>query len=314
MKRFIFSVIAVLAMCFSSLFAQVDTTLNLTNEEFFNNSEIIVEGKFIYEPVVEEFGNSCSYDAKGLCKEEDIYTEYKFKVNYVYKGGEAIKQSDTIVIVFDWGAISNKKTIKDQFGREHSDGPYEINKYPKSGRDAMYNIFDQNIIMFLKTSDFPDNPNKNNNYIRTKPLIDRENGRLHIGTLGDMNSWIFPEGASHVEHDLRIKGLNDLIFENRYELYEYMKQFKGLSFPELSDKNTIKVPLTPQQIKAWEENERDLKYMRELQKQFRESDKKKVTNDSKSGNDITFYVINQQKTFNSSLNKHYFEFDIAVSI
>ena len=235
MRKTILIAITAVAMSLN-LAAQVDDTgLGLTNEEFFNNSEFIVEGRFIEWSRV-------SYDAKGLCNKEDIYTEIKFKVNYVYKSnGELIKQNDTIVIVFDRGVIQNKKTIKDQFGNEFLDGPNEIIKYPENLINRLQIDSDIDMILFLKTSDFPDNPSKRYNYFRTKLLQDRKEARFGFG--GILNSMIFDKEGFTGKYDLRIKGLDDLIFENRYELYKYMEQFEGVYVP-LSDPTKMRWDLS----------------------------------------------------------------------
>jgi hypothetical protein len=84
----------------SKFIVEEKTDLKYTNEEFFNKSDFIVEGKLInYIQSYDRLG-----DFYGSHNPEDIYTEYIFKVDYVYKSVDnLIKISDTIVIIADRG-------------------------------------------------------------------------------------------------------------------------------------------------------------------------------------------------------------------
>ena len=85
-------------------------------------------------------------------------------------------------------------------------------------------------ILFCLKSDFPKDPKsgENNDTILLKLLQNKEKASLKFGD----HSW-GPKSSRWG----KITGLNDLVFNNREELYEYMKQFKGLDIPKVPEVN-----------------------------------------------------------------------------
>jgi len=183
----------------------------LSDEEFFEKSELIIEGKFI-----DYLG---SYDAKGHYNADDIYSEYRVLVQRVFKGDQRLK-NDTICLVRKGGTIY-KKTEKGT-KRINSNGDF-----PPDPKDLkLYISSDFSSILFFTESDFPKDAEnfKKCFHQNFKLLQDKEKASLKM--FGD-NGW-----SQESSRYGKITGLNDLIFNNREELYEYMKQFEGITIPE----------------------------------------------------------------------------------
>jgi len=89
-------------LCVSFLYAQNNTNnIPLTNEDFFTQAELVVEGNFIR--VV------ATYDTKGNGKHEDCYRISAYKVHKVYKG-KHYSDGDTIYVV-DKGCTLGEENI-----------------------------------------------------------------------------------------------------------------------------------------------------------------------------------------------------------
>jgi len=207
MKKTLFLVLVVFSINLSNLTAQEDESLDLTNEEFFEQADYIVKGKFILKW---NDGKYCgrAYDAKGHYNKEDIYSEYIFKVDYAYKAiDNLIQLSDTIVIIADRGEI--QKVVS-------TSGEWTFWEYViKEPKGITINLnCDDNFILFLNKTDLPVNPNDKNNYFHCQFLRDREFARIKFEPRSD-----------------RSNGLNNLSFDNKYDLYKYMEQFEYLTLP-----------------------------------------------------------------------------------
>ena len=199
---FIFAVIATLILgSATASFAQVEKSLKFTNEEFFKNSEFILEVEG-----VDHFGvpSIFSYDAKGNCDPNDFYTCQYCKVKRIYKG-EANKVSigDTITIL--------KK------GGEPGQGECGFLNDNVSGLIVQDG---DTFIVFMEKSDFP--------------ACEREKyGPIVTNNIKEANKRFIQ--LKHLQDDRRAKlsvwgkvtGLNGLSFENRDELRTYMQQFES---------------------------------------------------------------------------------------
>ncbi|MDR2835899.1 MAG: hypothetical protein LBV69_06875, partial [Bacteroidales bacterium] len=321
----------------------------LTNEQFFNEAEFIIEVKSISNQFY-------SYDAKGAFNREDIYTINKIVVLNVYKGDMSlIKANDTIVLVKNRGTIYKKTP----YGNKaiHSWGDYDRDNRADDYGLALY---DYPSIIFCKKSDYPENPNSEenySNYFKIKSLRDKERASLKI--------WG------------KITGLNGLSFNNREELFEYMQQFEGVSgqnyydendkywkqkyaeleefkkgypkFEVSNDINTLpkldsiftsyfqKVQLYRQQwtfindlLYNYPKTTERIKYNQDAKKLLQEliqeandmkndvqnkiiEAKKKINNNSKtSTNELWAYLLNQTACYDSSENKNFFHVDICI--
>jgi len=303
MKKILFLVLVVFSINVSNLTAQEDESLGLTNEEFFEQADYIVEGKFIN-------GYTNSYDAKGLYQKEDIYSELKFIVKYAYKAkNNLINNNDTITIVFDWGEIYKVDYTEEEWTYESLITKYLGNAdYPCYCAMGLESENEQ--ILFLKESDFPDNPKKDNNYFRTKLLRDRKFAKIKYERNSD-----------------RSTGLNNLSFDNKYDLYKYMEQFEYLNLP-ISDpkqmqwelrydiksynryrKERLGIDIERENTKEYNDSLKN--FILERDKKLQQSVKKKALNESKATNDITFSISKQEQSYYSGT--HYLDFYIEVS-
>lgn len=304
MKRIVLSALLV-AIAISNLFSQEQTKrINIkSNEDFFNNSKYIVEGK-----ILRGGKNISNYD-NGLQDIEKVYTENLFVVRYIYKDVNGkIKANDTITIVrnvgglrFEYYAEGGILTSYEQYKYyDYSDGKENILPNKSKYYLDLFGSTDT-FIFFLNDSDYPENPNRKNNYLKTRFL---ENS--------------IPSGFQITRP---IRGLIGLNFKDRYELYKYMRQFEKIDVTiPLSDKILMWHSLDTESYRKYlkeihnedrhsqEVNDSILRFM----KKQREELKKKLsqTND-KANNNITLSIINQEQTYNNGT--HYYEFDIAVS-
>jgi hypothetical protein len=182
----------------------------LPNEEFFEKAELVIEGR-----ILKTFD---SYDAKGNYNRNDIYTIQAILVQWVYKGDVKLT-NDTIYVVRHFGTILRNFTPND----------FEIITMPEiweddnGTADPGINLDrDYSNILFFVKSDFPENPEKSSysNKPKYKFLQDKEKAVLRVRE--------------------KIIGLNNLIFNNREELYQYMKQFKGYVIPAIALKKPVR--------------------------------------------------------------------------
>lgn len=248
-KTILFLIFLLLAIMANNLFAQGLTKKTLlSNEEFFEKADYILEGTVIpYDPIK----GPDFYDALGNYDIEDLYTSYLIRVTYTYKVDSTftIKRGDTINVIKKGGRI-----IK------NADDPYnmEIINYFSQDRYESGVIQEPvwvggEVIYFMKKNDLPLNPDssKHNKYLKLTMLQDVKKGAIRI-----------------INHGFRITGLNDLSFGSRYELYKYMKQMDStLNIPlknvnkmreDLSyDKGAWEIYLKEQNIKIKETNNKE---------------------------------------------------------
>ncbi|MDR2011357.1 MAG: hypothetical protein LBQ22_12835 [Bacteroidales bacterium] len=185
----------------------------LSNEEFFEKAELIIEGKYL-----DRIG---SYDAVGNYDSNDIYTSHRILVQKVFKGDSKLI-NDTICLIKKGGAIYKKN----ESGIEETISSYSLDT-PDPLRDKGLYIDTQSLsILFFVKSDYPDNHDKTKicPYARFQLLQDKEKASIKFM---DFNLWF-----KNDSYFGKITGLNALIFNNREELYEYMVRFKGITIPE----------------------------------------------------------------------------------
>jgi len=187
----------------------------LTNEDFFTQSDLVVESSFL--------GIVATYDTKGNRNSNDIYSIAAIKVHKVYKGDKSLER-DTVYIVGKGGLHDIAKLFwlddianieEGEFAVEPEHGilyaiPSIIDHYECGNcnwHDDVPHIF------FFRISDFPDIENsKYSSYKKYKYLYSSET-RLYV--CGD-----------------KILGLDNLVFQNRREFYDYIKQFEGFIVPK----------------------------------------------------------------------------------
>ena len=302
-------------LCISFLYAQTNVTDNrdpdkpkFTNEEFFQQSELVVEAQ--------PLGGVANYYANGSNSKDDIYSILAYKVQRVYKG-EAIPAGDTIYL-----AVKGKYNIE---------APYTFRQIDSNNFEIIENLPGLSVItdfgngieigineytplvLFLVASDFPHDYNsKYSSYKKYKYLVKKNYSK---GISSD---------ELYVGNDGNIAGLNNLAFHTREEFYNYMKQFEGFIVPETKSKSL-------EQIEKIEENE-PLKDATHVNQEYNEtfknpfsqefipekvkSDKKKARKKAKRSRDyntITFQIENHQLIYDEDEDKHYVLFDIMVS-
>jgi len=267
MKKILFLVLVVFSINVSNLTAQKDESLDLTNEEFFEQADFIVMGKLIKWNESDVISRR-SYDTKGNYNPDDIYTEYKFKIDYVYKSVDnLIKISDTIVVIADRGTIKNRMILDSLSGWYYSDGPAELNKFDYS---SIHIFLDgDNFILFLSKTDLPVNSNEKNNYFHCQFLRDRDFARIKFERRSDKSS-----------------GLNNLSFDNKYDLYKYMEQFEYLTLP-ISD---------PKQMQ-WE-----LRYDIKSYNKYRE-ERLGIKNTKEYNDSLKNFILEREKQLLQSVKK-----------
>ena len=189
-------------LCVVFLHAQTNETkennpynLPLSNEEFFKQAEIVFEGYFI--KIV------AGYNLKGTEKYSDGYKIAAYKVQRIYKGTQFI-EGDTIYITHPGGLAGMEN---DKFDDDNNYIPSVLYKNgiywaPQLRSPTIY---------FLESSNFPDD--ENSKYFAHKKYKFFHKGRMYI-------------------YENTIIGLNDLIFRERDDFYDYMRQFEGFTVPE----------------------------------------------------------------------------------
>ncbi|MDR0363684.1 MAG: zinc-dependent metalloprotease [Bacteroidales bacterium] len=255
---------------------QIDLKRNLlTDEEFFERADLIIECKYLnfFE----------YYDAKGNYNPDDLYSIFKILVLHVFKGDSGLT-GKTISFMKKGGIVYKLPTSEWEFLEEISSSDTSL------GRDNGLSISDTySSIQFLMKSDYPENPDKSKDYPQPKfkPIQNKE--RACIGFWGDG----------------RIGGLNGLIFNNRQELYEYMSRYKGITVPK------VPVPAYTPEI----DYRRDFdSATQEIIRRKWDSEGEKSPRSSKATNNdtLTLATANQEVIYDA-IGKSYLEFDLMAS-
>ena len=284
----------------------------LTNEDFFTKSDLVVESSYI--------GLVATYDIEGNKRLDDIYSIAAIKIHKVYKGDKSL-EGDTVYIVGKASALGIENTYwRDTYWRDHianlKEGEIAIEPieeilyaFPSilKHNDCRNCYFhdDAPHIHFFRLSDFPDIQNpKISPYIKYKFLYSSET-KLYVC-------------------DDKILGLNNLVFQNRGEFYDYIKQFEGFIVPERTSlpeeqfekavPKEIVIDSMQYEIQKYNETPMDFihpEMMKEKKKEIKKKVRKKLKN-SKQDNNITFQIDNHHFIYDYDSQKYYVKFDVLV--
>lgn len=232
----------------------------LTNEEFFEKADLIAECK-----QVEFLGY---YDAKGNYNPDDFYMVFKVLVLKVFKGDTSLA-GKTISYMKRGGVVYKPPVSEGEPSKKVESHDFSLGMDNSLSISSSYSS-----IQFLMISDYPENPDKSKIYPQPKyrPLQDREDASLIFGDESWADDWRMG----------KITGLNDLVFNNRKELYEYMSQYKGItiSSPTLS-------PITPK----IDYDDFDSTTREAIEKKWNNPEKKSLDS-SKNSNTLTLTIAN----------------------
>jgi len=187
-----------------------------SNEEFFTQAELVIEGQFMR--VV------ATYDTKGKGNYEDCYRINAIHVKKVFKGDPSLAGT-TIYVVRKGAHLGEEEDYERESVidgiltvREICDAYFVPGLFSKNGIDSGVNSFTPSVY-FFKTSNLPDD--KNSEYFSYKKYVHIEENK------GDSE----PHNFMYVCGDI-IAGLDELIFRNREDFYNYMRRFEGFVIPE----------------------------------------------------------------------------------
>jgi len=191
-----------------------DTIKLFSNEEFFSKADYIVEVKSegIHSPIYYDIGENYNPD--------ELYTSLCLVVTYVYKNNSDISIfPGNILHYIRKGGMAVKPVEGMLLGEgEVIQTPYPVDYDTKERGYTMSDIC-PTFILFMKKSDYPENPDKSVRKGHPKVSMMQDIKRACIKINDDVGS---------------VWGLSDLHFDNRYELYKYMERFEGVNVP-LSD-------------------------------------------------------------------------------
>ena len=205
-KNLLLFLIALFCILFAN--AQTEKQIPLPNEEFFTQADLVIEGIYLREVH--------TYNLEGTSKFEDCYRICSFKVIRVYKGDPSL--TDSIIYVVRKGAYlgSEKKYDDGSVRTVSSELPYLL---AENGVSQGVNFFTPSIY-FFKNSDYAEDANsKYATFPKYKYVIDYIGGRMYY----DM---MFVVGD-------KIIGLDSLVFHTHEDFYNYIKQFRGFTVPEI---------------------------------------------------------------------------------
>ena len=326
MKKLIIFLFTVLSISF--LYAQINEyekerpfAPDRSNEECFQQSEIVFEGHLI--TTVATYDPSGTGIWKAGIWEECLRTE-AYKVQRVYKGIQ-YEPGDTIYITRRGGYIGLENVVKKYEGpdaRRSSVSPYIFSKYKIPCGDNGYSPK----IFFLVSSDFEEDTTSPYFSYKKYKFLDKDYVVMYV--CGSV-----------------VAGLDDLVFWNRRDFYDYMKQFEGFRVPEIApppapakpkrDESVMDSTLRKRHLQitalldsignAKTEKEVD-KYKaaldslsKKFEKDWRESTqtdgveiKKKVKQIPKESDyTLSMEIVNKQKIVED--DKHYVTFDININ-
>jgi len=190
--------------------------LPLSNEEVFQQAELVIEGKFL--KIVD------SYDTKGSGNWGDIYGITAYYVQKVYKG-EQYMEGDTIYVISEGGYLGMENFKYEEIEEGHVISQELFDK-------GIHNTsFKNPAIYFFAISDYPDDENSKYFQHKKYKFLNKLYYKLYL-------------------YENKTVGLNNLAFSNRAELYNYMEQFEGFTVPELDppENQTEKKPYNKAEI------------------------------------------------------------------
>jgi len=198
-KKLLFLIIL---FCVSVLNAQNNTNEQpLTNKEVFQQAELVFEGYFL--KLVH------TYNLSGNLKDEDTYAILTYYVRKVFKGDLSL-EGNSIYITQKGAILDYEHSSLLEATEELAIGtPFLLENGIPGITSSSPAIF------FFISSDFPDD--ENSEYSHEKKYKSLGN-QLYV-------------------YENRAAGLNNLAFQSREELYNYMSQFEGYIVPA-----SVKVP------------------------------------------------------------------------
>ena len=203
MKKTIFFLIALFCVVF--LYAQKTKNRQFSNKDFFTKAELVIEGQ--YMRLIH------TYNLKGTDKYEDGFEIYAIKVIRVYKGNQSLAD-DTVYVVNKGGLVGQEKSLDGEFTTTFC----PMGSIPVAGTNYHINYFSPRIY-FLVTSDLPDDANSKYDSITKYKYVWRNTGEF-----------IMKYDTMFVLGD-KVLGLDNLVFQNREDFYNYMKHFRGFTVP-----------------------------------------------------------------------------------
>jgi len=171
----------------------------LSNEDFFNKADYIFEGEYI---------KSEAYFVDDSTK---VYTQYLLRVNEVYKGSKKLEKG-TVTLIKNSGFIS--KIYENENG--------EVVIFNKDHNNDNDFYVQEKQIFFCLESDLTQSLNSfeaSNNII------------LKLFSNHRFASLIYDDDLLD-EYNFLVSGLNSLYFKDKYEFYNYAKQFEGVKIPK----------------------------------------------------------------------------------
>jgi len=192
----------------------------LTNEDFFTKSDLVVESRYI--------GIVAIYDTKGNRNSNDIYSILAVKIHRVYKGDKSL-EGDTVYIVSKGGTLGTESVYLHDNSANLKEGEVAVETIEEiqyghappllKNNDCRYcNVSDYvPHIHFFRVSDFPDIKDSKYSPYKKYKFFYTSGTKLYI--CGD-----------------KILGLNNLIFQNRREFYNYIKQFEEFMIPKVEER------------------------------------------------------------------------------
>ena len=219
MRKLLVSSIAL--FCVSFLHAQENTVnKKLTNEEYFNQAELVFEGFFIR--------TLHTYNFHG--RRDDSYGIDAIKVRRVLKGDQSLTDS-VIYRVFlgtDLGFETYYDERWDTVGNAYFytppasfSGSYELlkaNGIP--GKTSIHNYS----VFFLKSSELPED--ENSKYFAEKKYQDLEQALVWA----QISPFSYNKLFICRDED-KVIGLDSLVFHSKVDFYNYIKQFEGYTVP-----------------------------------------------------------------------------------
>jgi hypothetical protein len=179
------------------------------SEDFFSQAEFVFEGQYI--KIVE------TYDIQGRDDppdySDDVHTIRAYKVFRVYKGDQSL--TDSIIYVVNGNGILGGEYISMETAHSHPRIPQIF-----SDNGIRYGVDPYTpAIFFLVKSDLPENKavTKYSSYKKYKSLQEDKRSYDILYVCKEINT---------------IVGLNNLVFRNRNDFYDYMRQFDGYTVPE----------------------------------------------------------------------------------
>ena len=173
----------------------------LSNEDFFEQSELVFEGNFM--KIV------ATYNPEGGRKFDDNYAISAYKVHRIYKGDQSL--TGEVIYLVSKGVLLGDENI-DREGEDYDIGYFLPLVFGENGITCAVHMYSPSIF-FFSVSDLPDHgsPAEYPSNKKYKFLLNR-GSRLFIC-------------------ENYIAGLNNLIFNSREDFYDYMRQFEGYTVP-----------------------------------------------------------------------------------